>query len=102
MRHTRRFFGTIAALAFASSFAVRANAATTNYNGMFAADDTVVTVSFSTATAQTYTFSTSSFAAGGFVPVLTLFRSTGGNPLAFAETDTSDVSIAPGRNVWTH
>ncbi len=93
MRHTRRFSGTLALFALASTFAVGAHAGTTTYNGKLAGDDSVFTVNISAATAQTYSFSTTSFASGGFVPVLTLFSANGGNPIAFAETDNSDVLI---------
>lgn len=77
-------------LAVASS----AHAATMNYSGNFSGDNTVVTIGFSAATTQQYTFATTSFAGGGFLPVLTLFSATGGNPLAFGETDMGDVSFS--------
>lgn len=93
MTFPRRVLATLTALALVFPFASRSHAATTNYSGTFAGDNTVVTIGFSTATAQQYTFSTTSFASGGFVPVLTLFSSTGGNPLGFGETDMGDVSF---------
>lgn len=46
-------------------------------NGTFTADNGVFEYGFNTAAAQNFTFSTSSYAAGGFVPVLTLFSSDG-------------------------
>ncbi len=93
MMCTRRLFATFTALALSLPFASRGHAATTNYSGNFAGDNTVVTIGFSTTITQQYTFSTTSFANGGFVPVLTLFSATGGNPLAFGETDMGDVSF---------
>lgn len=103
MIHARRLFGLVALLALVSPLAERAYAATTNYSGTFAADNTVFTTSFASASNQIYNFSTSSFAAGGFTPVLTLFSATGGNPIAFAETGVSDVSfssqLAPGNYI---
>ncbi len=93
MTRTRRLFATLTALALSLPFASRGHAATTNYSGTFANDSSVATFAFTNATTQQYTFSTTSFANGGFVPVLTLFSATGGNPLAFGETDMGDVSF---------
>ena len=93
MVHARRLFGLLALFTLASPFVGRAHATTMKYSGKFSADDTVVTIPFSTSFSQIYKLSTTSFANGGFVPVLTLFSAAGGDPLAFAETDNSDVSI---------
>lgn len=54
-----------------------AHADTFSQTGTFAGDDSVYTLNFTNSGFQTYTFSTSSYAAGGFIPVLTLFNSTG-------------------------
>ena len=56
----------------------QAHAVTFSASGDFAADNSVYTHAFSTSTAQDFTFSTTSFASGGFVPVLTLFNATTG------------------------
>lgn len=55
-------------LAHADSFA---------QTGTFAGDDSVYTLNINNTGFQTYSFMTSSYAAGGFVPVLTLFNSNG-------------------------
>ncbi|MGI4756066.1 MAG: DVUA0089 family protein [Janthinobacterium lividum] len=94
MTHTQRLFTMFTALALALPFASHAKAATMTYRGMFGGDSDVATFNFSTTDNQQYTFTTTSFAAGGFVPVLTLFSSNGGNPIAFGENDTSDVSLS--------
>ena len=90
----RRLLRIFAFFAFCSPLAFRAHAATLNYSGTFSHDDSTFVVSLSPSTAQNYTFTTTSFATGGFVPALTLFNASGGNPLAFAGTGTSDVSIS--------
>ena len=91
----KRFLETLALVALCSLFVPRAYADSMNYSGHFAADNSTFSLAFSTATAQNYTFSTSSFATGGFVPVLTLFDATNSAPpIAFAETDNSDVSLS--------
>ena len=45
--------------------------------GQFAADNSVYVYSFGTSVTTTYTFATTSYAAGGFLPDLTLFQSNG-------------------------
>lgn len=92
MMYARRLF-TILALLPCACFALRAHADTTIGSGTFSADDSTFVYNFSPSTSQTYTFATTSFAGGGFIPVLTLFKASGGNPIAFAETDNSDVSL---------
>lgn len=89
----RRFLEGLAFVALCSLMVPRAQADPLNASGNFAADNSTFSTSFTTATTQTYTFTTTSFASGGFVPVLTLFNATGGVPIAFAETDNSDVSL---------
>ena len=50
---------------------------TLTQSGSFAADNSVHTYNFTTTGTQNYTFETTSYASGGFVPVLTLFNSAG-------------------------
>lgn len=61
-------------LGFAATLS--ANAVTIT-SGTFTADNDKYVYSFSPTSTQSYTFSTTSFAAGGFIPVLTLFNATG-------------------------
>lgn len=68
----------IFALAFlASAFGRQADASTTTVSGSFTADNSVYSLPFTTTGTQSYTFLTTSYASGGFVPVLTLFSSSG-------------------------
>ncbi|WP_419804352.1 DVUA0089 family protein [Terriglobus sp.] len=62
-------------------------------SGTFLNDDSFYSYTFTTSSTQNFNFATTSYATGGFIPVLTLFNASGGTPLAFAETDNSDVSI---------
>ncbi len=63
-------------------------------NGTFAADNSVYVYSFNTPTASTYTFTTTSYAAGGFLPDLTLFQSNG-NFVDFTQNSgLGDVSLS--------
>ena len=55
----------------------KAVAVTFNTSGTFTADNSSYTYSFTSTSAQNYTFSTTSYATGGFVPVLTLFSGSG-------------------------
>ena len=61
-------------------------------SGTFLADNSVAEINFTNSMTQTYTFTTTSVAAGGFLPVLTLFDASG-NGLAttttFADTDVT-------------
>lgn len=50
---------------------------TTTFNGAFTTDNQVFQYNFSSASTQNFIFSTNSYSTGGFVPVLTLFSSTG-------------------------
>jgi hypothetical protein len=54
-----------------------ARASTVSYSGTLSSDDQVQTYSYSLNTASSVVFSTNSYAAGGFVPVISLFGSTG-------------------------
>lgn len=75
-----------------------ANAVSITQTGTLAADNSVYTYDFSVTIPQTYIFSTTSYggganlngttsAAGGFVPVLTLFSASSGNVVAFDGAD---------------
>ena len=55
----------------------KAVAVTFNTSGTFTADNSFYTYSFTTTATQNYSFSTTSYGAGGFVPVLTLFSGSG-------------------------
>jgi len=55
----------------------QANASTVTYSGTLAADDQVQSYTYNLAQASTVIFSTSSYATGGFVPVLSLFDAAG-------------------------
>lgn len=94
MIRARRLFEIVALSVLACSAVHNAHADTTKFTGNFGADNSVFTYGFSTASTQSYTFMTTSFASGGFIPVLTLFNTMGGVPLGFAETDNSDVSFS--------
>lgn len=64
---------TLAALA-----GMPAYAATMTYSGTFTADNQVYSLSLTPTSTTSYTFATTSFATGGFYPVLTLFNTTSG------------------------
>lgn len=89
--NVRRFLP-IAATAFLGLVASLPGHAST-INGSFSADDSVLQYTFSTTTAQIFTFETTSYASGGFVPVLTLFSSTG-MPLDNAGSGFGDASLS--------
>ncbi len=62
--------------------------------GTFAADNSAYVYSFSAPIATTYTFTTTSYAAGGFLPDLTLFQSNG-NFVDFSQNSgLGDVSLS--------
>jgi hypothetical protein len=54
-----------------------ANASTISYSGTFSSDDQVQLYSYTLSQVSPVTFETNSYAAGGFVPVLSLFNSAG-------------------------
>ncbi len=82
---------------FASS---TAHADTTTKSGTFAADNSVYVYSFNTSATQSYTFATTSFATGGFLPDLTLFQANGTFVDFSSSAGLGDVSLfdtlAPG------
>ena len=94
MVYTKRLLSAFLFCALGSLAVSRADASPITYTGALANDSDSFLLSFSSTSTQAFTFTTTSFASGGFLPVLTLFSASGGTPIAFAETDTSDVSIA--------
>lgn len=62
-------------------------------SGSFTADNSFYSDAFTLTSSQNLTFFTTSFASGGFLPVLTLFNSTSGKPVDFSNSGLSDVSI---------
>lgn len=82
-----------AACALGLAVSLFAHADTFTTSGNFTADDQVYTYNFSSASTQTFTFSTSSYAAGGFDPVLTLFNAAGA-PVDNFGSGTSDAFLS--------
>lgn len=70
------------------------HASATTFSGNFSADNSVFSDPFTNTSTQNYTFTTTSFAAGGFLPALTLFDVATGAPVDFSNSGTGDVSIA--------
>lgn len=87
-------------LVLAFSILPQARADSFPVSGSFTADNDTYSYSFSPTSTQIFSFSTSSYAMGGFVPVLTLFNVTTGAPIDNAGTGTSDVfltdTLGPG------
>ena len=71
-----------------------AAASATTLNGSFTTDDQSFTYTWNLAQATTVTAATTSYAAGGFVPVLSLFNATTG---AFIAVDGGDAMCTNGR-----
>ncbi len=71
---------------------IQAHADTYSASGNFTADNSVFTYDFTATSPQTYTIATTSYAAGGFDPVLTLF-SAGGAPIDNFGSGTSDATL---------
>ena len=65
-------------------------------SGSFTNDDSFYSFSFTNPTFTQFTFNTTSFAAGGFAPVLTLFNSTTGLAIDNAGSGTGDVALTDG------
>lgn len=78
----RGTFCTVALVLLSFAFGREASAQSTTDSGTFAADNSVFQLPFTVTGTQNYTFETTSYASGGFVPVLTLFSSTGA-PVGF-------------------
>jgi hypothetical protein len=71
-------------------FGPQAHADTATESGTFSADNSVYTYDITVSGTQNYTFYTTSYATGGFVPYLTLFSTSGANsgmPLGFDGAD---------------
>ncbi len=83
----------LAVLGFAA--VTQAHAITTPFSGTFLNDASVFSDPFTVTSPQNYTFTTTSFAAGGIVPVLTLFNATTGVVIDFSgfTTGTADVTL---------
>ena len=89
----KRFVTRAVPLALGLALSLPSHAATTVTTGNFTADNSFAAYSFSTATSQNYTFTTTSYAAGNFLPVLTLFNATTGAPVDYSNSGFGDVSL---------
>lgn len=76
----------IGLLMFSFAFGRNADASSTTYSGTFAADNSVYQLPFTVTGNENFSFETTSYATGGFVPVLTLF-SASGVPVGFDGAD---------------
>ncbi len=92
----------LALLGFAA--VTQVHAATTSFSGTFVNDASVFSDAITVTSAQNYTFTTTSFASGGIVPVLTLFNSTTGAVVDFsgANTGFSDVTLTDTLNAGSY
>lgn len=75
--NARRFFPRVLCCALGVLSFAAARADTSSFSGNFAADNSVYQLQIVNPTSQTFTINTTSFATGGFEPVLTLFDATG-------------------------
>lgn len=91
LKLSRRVCVVAAACLFSANMA---NAATT-FNGTFASDDEHFVYTFNVAGPATLTAFTTSYAGGGFAPVLTLFGAAGGYQQAIG---SSNVCASPSGN----
>ena len=73
----KNFLRLLSLLFVASALVTEASASTVSFNGTFTADNSTLAVAFTSSTLQNVTFSTTSYASGGFIPVLTLFSGAG-------------------------
>ena len=91
-RHMPRL--ALAALGFVAFS--QAHAGTTTYTGTFAGDNSFFSDPFSVSSSTNYTFTTTSAAAGNFLPTLTLFNVATGMPVDFNDGSYpgGDVSIS--------
>lgn len=91
----RRHVPRLALAVLGMSAFTQAYATTTSFSGSFVNDAAVFGDAFTTTSSQAYTFTTTSYASGGIVPVLTLFNRTTGTVIDFSGADTGfgDVSI---------
>ena len=90
-----RFASRLALAVLGCTALTQAHAATTPFSGTFLNDASVFSDSITVTSVQNYIFTTTSFASGGIVPVLTLFNSTTGAVVDFsgANTGFSDVTL---------
>ncbi len=90
-----RFASRLALAVLGVTTLTQAHASTTTLSGTFTADNTVISDPLTLTSAQNYTFTTTSFASGGIVPVLTLFNTVTGNVVDFSGSNTgfSDVAL---------
>ena len=99
-----RYASRIALVSLGCAAVTQAHAATTPFSGTFLNDASVFSDPFTVTSAQNYTFTTTSFAAGGIVPVLTLFNATTGAVVDFsgANTGFSDVTLTDTLNAGSY
>lgn len=103
----RRSLPHIAACAIGLASFSFAHADSFSASGTFTTDDQVYEYDFSSTTAQNYSFTTTSYASGGFVPLLTLFSGAGDFLAASSEGPgpTTDASLmdtlSPGNYILT-
>ena len=90
-----RYASRIALAALGLAAFTQAHAATTPFSGTFTNDASVFSDPFTVTSPQNYTFTTTSYASGGIVPVLTLFNSTTGAVVDYSGVNTgiSDVTL---------
>jgi hypothetical protein len=86
MVHARPLSALCGFLALCLLAVPHAGASTFSTSGVFAADNSTYELTFSETALTNFTVATSSFATGGFLPVLTLFNDTSG---AVIDTDGS-------------
>ena len=94
MVHVRPFFAMCGLLAFCFLFLPKADADASSHSGMFSADNSSYEYTFSETGPATFTAATTSYAMGGFVPVLTLFDATTGAEIDNDGTGFGDVSLS--------
>ena len=70
------------------------HASTFSTSGVFSADNSTYELTFSVAGATNYSAATTSYATGGFIPVLTLFNDTTGAPIDDNGSAVSDASLS--------
>ncbi len=92
MVHVTRLSAVFALVMLCLTAPSRATASTFN-SGSFAADNSFYELTFSETGASNFMASTSSYAAGGFLPVLTLFNATTGSVIGNSGTGTGDASL---------
>ncbi len=89
----RRSAPCAALVALGVAVALQAHADTFTTSGIFNADNSTFEQSFTDATAQNFTAFTTSYATGGFVPVLTLYNATTGAEIDNSGSGLGDASF---------